>query len=301
MAVPFGKALTRSMKTKTFAYVLLAPATLALLTVGAFPITYQFYISFTDLSLASPWGSSWTGLENYRYLIEDPRFLNSVWVLIRFWLGGLGLTMILGTGLALLAFRVPIARRLMPILILPMVATPIVIANFFQYLYSEQYGLIRYLLEPIGLYPGFNPTARADTVIWSLIAVDVWQWTPFVMLIVWGGLSSISTEMLESARVDGASSWQTTWLILLPLLVGEIGTAAIFRTVEGLRSFVIIWGLTRGGPGTASEATSIYIYNTAFRSLELGYAAAVGSALLLLTVAVCLILMRAVSRLSRAW
>jgi multiple sugar transport system permease protein len=273
----------------------LAPALLVLIAVGAYPIGYQVYISFTNLNLAFP-GDAVFDLNNYAWLVRDPVYWHSVGILLELWFSGLALTMVLGTTLALLAFRAPLARRLMPALIIPMVATPIVVANFFQYLYSSDYGIIRYILELVGLYPGFNVTTNVKTVLWAIIAIDVWQWTPLVMLIVWAGLSSIPMDVVEASRVDGASTWRTISKVLLPMVSGSLGTAAIFRTVEGMRAFVIIWGLTRGGPGRASEATSVYLYNTAFRSLELGQAAAIGTGLVVLTLLLCTMLLRIVYR-----
>lgn len=271
---------------------MLAPAIIVLIVVGAYPVGYQLCISFTNLNLAFPSEATWD-FRNYWRLVTDSAFWHSVGVLLKLWLGGLTLTMVLGTTAALLAFRAPAARRLMPVLIVPMVATPIVMANFFQYLYSSDYGLIRYILELAGLYPGFNLASNPRTVLWAIIGIDVWQWTPLVMLIVWAGLNSVPADLLEACRVDGASTWQTIRLVLLPMVSGPLETAAVFRTVEGMRAFVIIWGLTRGGPGRASEATSIYLYNTAFRSLELGQAAAIGTGLVLLTIALCVLFARA--------
>ncbi|MBI4280404.1 MAG: sugar ABC transporter permease [Armatimonadetes bacterium] len=273
----------------------MAPAVLLLLAISAYPIVFQFLLSFTNLNLAFP-AEAQRYFGNYPRLLADPRFWSSGVVLVKLWLGGLALTMLLGTAIALAAFRATFARRLMPVLILPMVATPVVMAHFFQYLYSSDYGLIRFLLERVRLYPGFNISTQAGTVLYSLIVIDTWQWTPFVMLIVWAGLVSIPQELLDAVRVDGASGAATLWHLILPAVSGELAAAALFRTVEGLRAFVIIWGLTRGGPGTASEVTSIYIYNTAFRSLDLGYAAAQGMALLVFALAVSLLLLRVVAR-----
>lgn len=276
---------------------MLLPAVIFLIMVGAYPLIYQFYISLTDLNLAFP-ADARTTLTNYLELVTDQVFWHSMGVLLFICIFGLLFTMIFGTFLALLAFRIPSARRLMPFLIIPMIATPIVIANFFQYLYSGDYGLIRYILELIGLYPGFNISSNSNTVLWSIIAIDVWQWTPFVMLIVWAGLNSISTDILDACKVDGANTWQSVMKVILPMQTSSLGTAAIFRTVEGMRAFVIIWGLTRGGPGNSSEVTSIYLYNTAFRSLELGKAAAIGTGMVILTIIICFLMNKTLIRLN---
>jgi multiple sugar transport system permease protein len=292
----FKGGLKSFFKGKWYLSMLL-PAAIILAMVGAYPLIYQFVISLTDLNLAFPADAGAT-FGNYVKLVADPVFWHSMGVLLFLCFFGVLFTMIFGIFLALLAFRIPPARRLMPFLIIPMIATPIVVANFYQYLYSADYGLIRYVLEIIGLYPGFNITSHPNTVLWSIIAIDVWQWTPFVMLIVWAGLNSIPTDILDACKVDGANAWQSIIKVILPMQTTALGTAAIFRTVEGMRAFVIIWGLTRGGPGNSSEVTSIYLYNTAFRSLDLGYAAAIGTGMVLLTIVICFLLNRTLVRLN---
>jgi len=266
---------------RSIIYIFLIPAILLLTFINLYPILHQIYISFTDMSLAFPRDAQikWT---NYINIIKDERFWHSTKILGIIMIGSVSLTVFMGTSLALAAIRIAWSRYIMSILIIPMVATPVVLAHFFQYLYSGDYGLVTYLLGFIVDLKGQSLISNPNNVLLSIILIDAWEWTPFVLLICWAGLTSIPDEIYDAAKIDGASKWKTLTEITLPLIKGSLITATIFRTVEVLRIFVIIWGLTKGGPGISSEVTSIYIYNTAFRSMDLGKSSAIATFLLVI-------------------
>jgi multiple sugar transport system permease protein len=144
--------------------------------------------------------------------------------------------------------------------------------------------VISYILKTLHLFPGFNLTTNVHTVIPAIAFVDFWEWTPFVMLIVLAGLHSIPESILEAASLDGASASQRFWFVVLPMLGAELRVALLFRTVDVIRIYDVIYATTRGGPGTFSESASIYLQTVAFKFRDLGYACAFGFGLVVLSV-----------------
>jgi multiple sugar transport system permease protein len=155
-----------------------------------------------------------------------------------------------------------------------MMATPVAVALVWTMMFHPQMGVLNYLLSLIGLPPSLWVYAP-ETVIPSLVLVDVWHWTPLIMLIMLGGLSALPTEPFESARIDGASSWQMFREITFPLVLPFLMVAVIIRTIDALKTFDTIFVISQGGPGTASETINIYLYLQAFAFYKIGHASAV--------------------------
>ena len=248
-----------------------AVATVALML--AFPLAYTLYLSFQDYSLANTSGAEFVGLDNYITLFTtDSRFKNSIFVTFYFTLLGVTVQTFLGVTLALLFNRQFWGRGLLRTLaILPMVATPVAIALIFVMMFHPTLGVMNYFLTVIGL-PPWTWTYASSTVIPALVLVDTWQWTPLIMLIVLAGLAALPGEPYEAAVMDGASKAQMLWLITLPLLRPTIVTAALFRLIDSLKTFDIIFVMTQGGPGGASDTINIYLFNTAFSYFHMGMA-----------------------------
>jgi multiple sugar transport system permease protein len=202
------------------------------------------------------------------------------------------LPLILGT-LAAVVFnaRFPMRGLFRSLFILPMMATPVAIALVWTMMFHPQLGILNYLLSRLGLPPQlwvFHPA----TVIPSLALVETWQWTPLVMLIVLGGLASIPAEPYESAMLDGATGWQIFRYISLPLVAPFLFIAAMIRMIDAVKSFDIIFAITQGGPGTASETINLYLYSVAFVYYDVGYASAIVVVFFALIVALAAILLR---------
>jgi multiple sugar transport system permease protein len=203
------------------------------------------------------------------------------------------LSITLGLGIAHLLIRNFPARGLARTLfLLPMIATPVAMALVWMTMMSPTIGVLNYFLRSVGL-PASAWVASPHVVIPSLLLVETWMWTPMVALILLAGLSSLPSEPFESALVDGASSWQIFWRITLPLMRSTIVVAALFRTIDALKVFDIVYVMTEGGPGFASETLNLYVFQTSFKYLHLGYASALivvffsmvlGASLLLLRV-----------------
>src|SRR5690606_30176661 len=186
--------------------------------------------------------------------------------------------------------RFPLRGFLRGIFVMPMMATPVAIALVWTMMFHPQLGVLNYLLSLVGI-PAQEWIFNPDTVIPSLVAVETWQWTPLVMLIVLGGLASVPREPFESAEIDGANAWQQFRYLTLPMIAPFIMVATIIRTIDALKSFDIIYAMTQGGPGTASETINIYLYNTAFAYYKIGYSSAMVIVFFVLIIVMSMVLL----------
>ena len=258
---------------KRAAFFLPFPAVATVALMLAFPLVYTLYLSVHDWSIASTADPRFVFLDNYITLFTtDTRFKNSIYVTFYFTLLGVTVQTFLGVTLALLFNRQFWGRGLLRTLaILPMVATPVAIALIFVMMFHPLLGVMNYFVTSVGL-PPWSWTYASSTVIPALVIVDTWQWTPLIMLIVLAGLAALPGEPYEAAMIDGASQAQMLWLITLPLLRPTIVTAALFRLIDSLKTFDIIFVMTQGGPGGASDTLNIYLFNTAFAYFHMGMA-----------------------------
>jgi multiple sugar transport system permease protein len=250
-----------------------APAMVVVLAVIIFPWVYTIWMSLHEWKVGSP--PTFVGLANYIRLPSDARFVESVGHTLVYTVLSVVLPLLFGT-LAAVVFnnRFPMRGFFRGLFILPMMATPVAIALVWTMMFHPQLGVLNYLLSLVGLPPSlwvFHPL----TVIPSLVMVETWQWTPLVMLIVLGGLSAIPTEPYESALIDGATTWQTFRYISLPLITPFLLIAAMIRMIDAVKSFDIIFAITQGGPGSASETINLYLYSVAFVYYDVGYASAI--------------------------
>jgi multiple sugar transport system permease protein len=249
------------------------PAVAAVLLMLAFPLAYTLWMSLHDWTISSTAAPAFAGLDNYvKLLTSDPRFKNSVWITFYFTVLAVTVQTLLGVSMALAFNRQFWGRGLLRTLaILPMVATPVAIALIFVMMFHPTLGVMNYFVTLVGLAP-FTWTYASQTVIPSLVLVDTWQWTPLIMLIVLAGLAALPQDPYEAAMIDGASKWQMLWTITLPLLRPTIVTAVLFRLIDALKTFDIIFVMTQGGPGGASDTINIYLFNTAFSYFHMGLA-----------------------------
>ena len=264
----------------------------ALVTVGAvivFPWLFTLWMSANEWQLGG--SQRFVGFANYLRLAGDARFWESMWHTIVYTVLSVVAPMVLGT-IAALVFdsKLPMRGLLRGIFVMPMMATPVAVALVWTMMYHPQLGVLNYLLSLIGIPPQewiFNQ----NTVIPSLVAVETWQWTPLVMLIVLGGLASMPRDPFESAEIDGANGWQKFRYITLPMILPFIMVAVIIRSIDALKSFDIIYAMTQGGPGTASETINIYLYNVAFSYYDIGYASAIAVVFFIVIIAMSLVLL----------
>jgi multiple sugar transport system permease protein len=264
----------------------------AIVVVGAvivFPWAFTIWMSLHEWKVGGT--HSFVGLSNYARLGSDPRFIDAVGHTLLYTALAVILPLILGL-LAALAFNrsFPLRGVLRGLFVMPMMATPVAIALVWTMMFHPQLGVLNYLLSFVGIGPQawvFHPA----TVIPSLVLVETWQWTPLVMLIVLGGLAAIPVEPYESAEIDGANPLQKFRYITLPMIAPFLMVAVIIRTIDALKSFDIIYAITQGGPGTASETINIYLYSVAFAYYDVGYGSAIAVVFFALVVALSLVML----------
>ena len=258
-------------------YVLLAPTVVVLLLLTIYPLIYAVMVSLQ--TRAGDWTTS-----NFSRLLEDRFFVVALWQTLVYTLSALVVEFILGLGLALLLDGSIRARNLWRVLLLvPVMLPPVVVAVIWRLIYNPSFGVINGTLTSWGVDASrLTWTASPALALPAVIMVDIWQWTPFMFLILLAGLQAIPQEPYEAARIDGSNHWQTFWHITFPLLKPAILIALLLRTMDLLRIFDQVFILTQGGPGFATETISLYIYKTAFRFFDFGYAAAMSFVLLVL-------------------
>jgi multiple sugar transport system permease protein len=265
-------------------YVLVAPAVAVLLALSIYPLIYSITVSLRQETAN---GVTW-GLGNFARLFSDNFFLTAMGHTFVYAIAALTCEFLLGLGLALLLNNQIRGRSLFRAsLLVPMMVPPVVAAVVWRLLLNPNFGAINGTLRQIGIdTESLTWTASPTLAMLSVIAVDVWQWTPFVFLVLLAGLQAIPQEPYEAALIDGSSRWQTFRHVTLPLLKPAILIVLLLRTMDLLRVFDQIFILTEGGPGFATETISLYIYRTAFRFFDFGYAAAMSFVLLALTNAI---------------
>lgn len=280
VASPTGAARAH----RFFPYLFLAPCVFLLLALTLYPLLYVVRLSLYRLT---PAGESFVGLENFLRIARDGFFWRAVGQTLLFTFGSLMLEFLLGLSLALLLHSQIRGRSLWRALfLLPMILPPVVVGVIWRLIYNPNFGVLNGALALLG-FDTSRLTWLADpsVALLAIIAVDVWEWTPFVFLILLAGLQAIPEEPYEAARIDGSSPWQTFRHITLPLLAPAILVALLLRTMDLVRLFDQVFILTQGGPGFATETVSLYIYKTAFRFFDFGYAAALSFVLLAGTLA----------------
>ncbi|HYM11477.1 MAG TPA: sugar ABC transporter permease [Bryobacterales bacterium] len=255
----------------------LAPTLLVLVALSIYPLIFA-----VEVSLRTPSGY---GLGNFTRLATDRLFLISLWQTIAYTASALAVEFALGLALALLVNREFRGRGLLrSILLIPMLLPPVVVAVIWRLILNPEFGVLNGTLRSLGLNTAKLTWAAAEnTAMPSVILVDVWEWTPFMFLLLLAGLQALPVEPFEAAVVDGASRWQIFRRLTLPMLRPVIAIAVLLRGMDLLRVFDQIFILTQGGPGFATETVTLYIYRTAFRFYNFGYATAMAFVLLVAT------------------
>jgi len=255
--------------------LMIVPAAVTVLAIIVFPLIYTLWMAVQEYSMGANAAPRFLGLDNYVEAFRNQRFRETIPRTFYFTLLGVVGPAVLGTAAALaFARQFPGRGLLRTIFSLPMMATPVSIALIWQMMFHPQLGVLNYFLSVIGISPQlwvYSP----QSVIATLAIVETWQWTPFVMLIVLGGLAALPSEPYEAALIDGASRLQTIRYVTIPLVWPYIMTAVILRAIDALKSFDIIYVMTQGGPGTASETMNIFLYLQAFAFYNIGLSSAV--------------------------
>lgn len=256
------------------AVVLVSPALILLLLLNIFPMLYAAYISFHHWSLGGVKPSRFAGPYNYESLLIDDRFTNSLWVTATFILLAVCIEMALGIFLAFVFnAKTRWLETFRKLSLLPIMATPLVVGLIWFYMLNENFGPTNWFVSLLGF--GRLPfLTDKHLAMLSIVLADVWQWTPFVTLVVFAALQSLPEYVFEAGRMDGLTEGQILRRITFPLLIPSIIVVAVIRVVDAFRAIELIFMMTKGGPGGSTEVLPWYIYSTGFQSLDLGYAAA---------------------------
>ncbi len=255
--------------------VFAGPAVALILLILAFPIAYTLYLSLTQWTGSLTRDPQWVGLDNYvRIFTDDPRFWDAFGRTMAFTVGTVVVQTVLGVALAVLLHRELRLRGLLrSVMLMPMIATPVAIALIWRLMFQPDLGIFNQILNAFGL-PGSTWLANEKLALPLLAVVDTWEWTPLIALITLAGLTALPAEPLEAAQIDRANAWQRFWYVTLPMVRPVIVVALVFRLIDAIKTFDIIFVMTQGGPGFATETLNLYIYNTAFQYQKLGYASA---------------------------
>ncbi len=270
-------------------WIFILPAVLIVGGIILFPWVFTLWMSVNEWKIGE--SRHFVGFDNYLRLAGDGRFMDALWHTLVYTALSVVAPIVLGTASALVFNeRLPLRGLLRGIFVMPMMATPVAIALVWTMMFNPQLGVLNYLLSLVGIGPWawvYHPAS----VIPSLVLVETWQWTPLVMLIVLGGLAALPAEPYESAQIDGANGWQKFRFITLPLVAPFILLAAMIRTVDAVKSFDIIYAITQGGPGTASETINLYLYSVAFAYYDVGYGSAIAVVFFVLIVLLSMVLL----------
>lgn len=289
--------MSQSIGTRNQLMGMSVPAVVFTVLLIAFPFGYTIWLSLQEYSLGGQ--PRFNGLGNYAQMLKDGEFWNGLRITFILYALSLVLQLVLGTYVALLLHG---SKRLSGVvrtlMISPFVLPPVVVGMMWLVILDPAIGAANWLLQQAGL-PRSDWLASPTWVIPTVALIDTWQWTPYVALIVLGGLQSLPPNVYEAAQIDGASRARTFWRITLPLLLPTLVTAAILRSVDLLRFFDIIYITTQGGPGNASNTLNIYGFRKGFEFFEIGYASALMITLSAIVFGAVLVLTQARQRV--AW
>ncbi len=265
-------------------WVMVAPLLAFVVAIAIYPLLFSFRISLFKYRLTDPnQVQTFIGLDNYARAMQDPTVLSALQVTLVYVAGTVILEMVLGLGLALLlTSEVRTTRFVRSFLLIPMALPPLVVGLVWKSLYNADFGVIPYYLKQLGVDVGRGPLAELNWAMPAVILIDIWQWTPLLMIIFLAGLKSLPVEPYEAAYADGASRWDRFVRITLPLLKPTILVALLLRTMQSFKVFDTIYATTGGGPGSVTTVLNFHIYTVGMTFFDMGYAAALANVLLVI-------------------
>ncbi|NCO21151.1 MAG: sugar ABC transporter permease [Rhodobacterales bacterium] len=269
-------------------YAFIIPALLVMLGGLLYPVFMALYLSFYDWQIGLPLeDADFIGMTNFARMFTDPQVWEVLWVTLRFGFWTITIEMTLGVALALLLEK-PIrgASVFRTIFILPLMVSPVVVGLIWRYLFDARIGWINYYL---GAWFGIDPQVwlgDAQLAFFAIVLTDIWQWTPFIFIIVIAGLQALPSEVVEASTIDGANWWQQIFLVKLPMIKSILVIALLMRLIDVFRGMEVMLIMTGGGPGRSTELLSLHIYNRAFNTQQLGYASAISVLLIVIVFAI---------------
>jgi ABC-type sugar transport system permease subunit len=295
------RARARSWPESWGAAAFIAPAARVIVLVVLVPLARAAWMSLFDIQLIRPGDEPFVGLGNYIDQLTSPDFWAAVWRSLFFTVASTSLELLLGLALALLMDQ-PLRGRwvLRTLIILPWALPTIVNALMWRWIDNAEYGALNAVLTQLGLLSDYQVwLSNSDIAMWMVILADVWKMTPLVAILLLAALQSVDRELVEVAKVDGASSLQSFRLIVLPLITPVILIVLVLRTMEAFKVFDIIWIMTGGGPANATQTIAIYAYQTAFQGYDFGAGAALGYLIAMIIMALAAVYLRLLGRTGR--
>jgi len=285
----------RHLSDRAILNLFIWPTLILLIAMNIFPLFYSLYLSFTNYSAIARQIPVWIGFDNFSKILNDEQLWQYFATTGKYVLLSVGLQTIFGFGLAMLVREKFRGSGLLTTLILvPMMLSPVVVGLFWKLMYTPTFGYVNFLLgfTNAGTAPDFLASSWArqsvpGLALLAVVVVDVWMWTPFVMLLVLSGLKAIPDYLYEAAAIDRASSWFQFWRITLPQVAPLLLIAVLFRTIEAIKSFDLVMGMTGGGPGSQTELIAINLYRQAFQGqFRTGPASALAYIILIIIIAI---------------
>jgi len=292
-----SRAPKRAMSDAWYSILLITPAMLIIFFFALFPLFYAINVSLRYEDLTSPTGvGAFVGLNNFRFALNEDYFWQSTRRTLTFAVFAVGAEMVLGV---MLAFQLNQLRWfkgvIRSLLLLPLAAAPIAVGQIWRYMYHMDFGVYNAILGVVGL-PDQNWLGDIKLVMPCIIVFDVWQWTPFVALIVLAGLQSLPREPFEAAELDGASTWQVLRRLTFPMLGPVLTLVFILRSIDAIRMYDAVASLTRGGPGTTTETLTYYLFRLGLKYFRMDYASAMSLLFLYATVLFAAVALRSLMR-----
>ena len=274
---PFARKV-KGLSDRAIAWIFITPTIIILLAVNIFPLIWTIWLSFTNYKANRPNADvKWIGLRNYERILTDSDIWLTMQATAHFLIWTLVLQVLIGFALAWLINQKFKGNDLWTtIIVLPMMLSPAVVGNFWTFLYQPQIGLFNYVFAFLTQSDptSFSMIGDVSLARWSIVIVDTWMWTPFVMLICLAGLRSIPDYIYEAAECDRASKWRQFWTITVQMVLPFLMLAVLFRGIENFKMFDLVVQLTGGGPGSTTELTSINLKREAFEKWRTGYSSA---------------------------
>ncbi len=278
--MPRAEMTAVERRDRAFGWLIASPSLGLLFLVILFPVFWALYTSVHDYTLIAPNFDTFNGIDNYTKALGDPEFRHTLWLTAFFVAAVVVLEFALGFLVALMLNSVERFKAIYyAILLCPLLMNPVIVGLIWRMFLHPSLGIVNYLLSLIGIDP-VNWLGSTKVALWTIVMVDIWHQVSFMIVLLLAGLSALPREPYEAARVDGASALRSFWHITLPLMLPVIAVTLLIRLIFAVKTYDLVYIMTRGGPGVATDLVSYFIYRTAFVGLNIGEASAMSAILL---------------------
>lgn len=276
-------------------WLLCMPTMILIFSLSVFPLLYALSISFQYNMLTDLTNSGFIGFDNYRMALADPFVFGAIKTTFVFTIIALLIELPLGTAIAFLLFKkFPLQGIARMLLLAPMACAPLAIGLIWRSMYHADFGVFTYVLTKLNIISDANLLGNPKTALGTIIIMDTWQWTPFIVFLILAALQSLPKEPYEAAQIDGASRWKIFSKLTFPLILPTIFVAFLLRLLDLIRYYDGIYALTAGGPGTATESITWYLYRIGFKYMDMGYASSISVLFLFVTIIISILALKVI-------